>query len=844
MHIHFERTKESTAAHFALLSATVIIAQQVAGKATRDSLFLSYFAVTDLPKVVIAGGILSIFGVLLMSKLLVRFGPALLVPVAFGISAALHIGEWFLFGIAPEIATLLLYFHIAIFGAVLISGFWSLVNERFDPHTAKKTIVQVAAAATLGGILGGLVAERVASFMALQAMLLVLAGMHAVCSFSVSRVGAASDHHVESAAPPGFTLGLQILQKTPYLQQMAVLMALTAGISALLDYALKAEAAQRFESGESLITFFATFYAAAGVLSFLIQSTLGRKALKQLGLGKTLAVLPGSIVLVGLISTLVTNIWTIVFMRGVQAVLTHSLHRSGFELLYAPLAPDQKRPTKSIIDVGSDRLGDILGGGLVLLLITALVEVPTALIAGIAVVAGGLTLFVVFRLHRGYIEQLALSLRSRPLTAAGLPGMIPGARLTQPPPNATVGMMQTSTDLGKQSKAIAEHVEFPNPETPQYEPLPALTERIDDTIIAAVGELRSHNTRRIQHILNRDQFDPVLTPHVIPLLAHEELARDATKTLTRIASPIVGQLVDAMLNMSNPLLVRTRIPRVLESCVSLRAVDGLLLGLSTEPFEIRYRCGQSLTRMISNNEFLSVPGESIFAAVQRELDVDENVWKSRNLSTIKTEAHVSEKQTPDYSLEHVFTLLGLILDHEAIQLSLHAITHGDTNLRGTALEYLENVLPERVRTSLWRYIRGPVAVKKTQRSNTEIVNDLLRSARSILADRSQSVEYPVRMEGRYTIISLTGELDLNVSPRARQQILKYLDKQNNVMVDMSAVGYIDSSAIASLVEGLQHAKKNKVDFGLLGVTQATMRVLQLTRLDKVFPIYASMEALK
>ena len=844
MHIRFERTKESTAAHFALLSATVIIAQQVAGKATRDSLFLSYFAVTDLPKVVIAGGILSIFGVLLMSRLLARFGPALLVPAAFGISATLHICEWFLFGIAPEIATLVLYFHIAVFGAVLISGFWSLVNERFDPHTAKKTIAQVAAAATLGGILGGLVAERVASIMAIQAMLLVLAGMHAVCSFSVSRVGGTSDQHVESTAPPGFTLGLRILHKTAYLKQMALLMTLTAGIAALLDYALKAEAAQRFESGESLITFFAIFYAAAGVLSFLIQSTLGRNALKQLGLGKTLAVLPASIVLVGLISTLMTNIWTIVFMRGVQAVLTHSLHRSGFELLYAPLALDQKRPTKSIIDVGSDRLGDILGGGLVLLLITVLVEVPTALIAGIAVVAAALTLFVVFRLHHGYIEQLALSLRSRPLTALGLPKNIPSARPTQPQPNAPVGITKTSTDLSKRSKEIAEPVKRPKPETPPKESMPAVTERISDSIIAAVGELRSHNTGRIQRILNRDQFDPILTPHVIPLLAHTELARDATKTLTRIASSIVGQLVDTMLNMNNSLVVRARLPRVLESCVSSRAVDGLLLGLATEPFEIRFRCGQSLTRIISNNEFLSVSRKTIFTVVQRELDVDENVWKSRNLSIAKATPHSSQKQSPDYGLEHVFTLLGLILDREAIQLSLHAITRGDTNLRGTALEYLENVLPERVCASLWRYVRGPVAIKKTTRSNTEIVNDLLRSARSILGDRSKLVEYPVRMEGRYTIISLIGELDLNVSPLARQQILKYLDKKNNVMVDMSAVDYIDSSAIASLVEGLQHAKKQKLDFGLLGVTQATMRVLQLTRLDKVFPIYASMEALK
>ena len=67
---------------------------------------------------------------------------------------------------------------MAIFGAVLISGFWSVVNERFDPHTAKQTIARVAAAATLGGVLGGLAAGKIAEFAEVRGMLLVLAALH------------------------------------------------------------------------------------------------------------------------------------------------------------------------------------------------------------------------------------------------------------------------------------------------------------------------------------------------------------------------------------------------------------------------------------------------------------------------------------------------------------------------------------------------------------------------------------------------------------------------------------------------------------------------------------------
>ena len=60
-------------------------------------------------------------------------------------------------------------------------------------------------------------------------------------------------------------------------------------------------------------------------------------------------------------------------------------------------------------------------------------------------------------------------------------------------------------------------------------------------------------------------------------------------------------------------------------------------------------------------------------------------------------------------------------------------------------------------------------------------------------------------------------------------------------VVLSEVTYIDSSGVASLVEGYQHAKSHNQRFGLIGVSEAAMNVLELARLDKVFPIFESLE---
>jgi anti-sigma B factor antagonist len=103
------------------------------------------------------------------------------------------------------------------------------------------------------------------------------------------------------------------------------------------------------------------------------------------------------------------------------------------------------------------------------------------------------------------------------------------------------------------------------------------------------------------------------------------------------------------------------------------------------------------------------------------------------------------------------------------------------------------------------------------------------------------MSYQVEEREGYAVVVLTGEVDLSRSPEARKVILGCLEKKRPLMVDLSAVQYIDSSGVASLVEGYQLSRSQEVDFGLIGVSEAAMNVLRLARLDKVFPIYASLE---
>lgn len=99
----------------------------------------------------------------------------------------------------------------------------------------------------------------------------------------------------------------------------------------------------------------------------------------------------------------------------------------------------------------------------------------------------------------------------------------------------------------------------------------------------------------------------------------------------------------------------------------------------------------------------------------------------------------------------------------------------------------------------------------------------------------------INNENNLSVLTLSGEVDLAESPKARQHIIECLGGGSHLLVDLSAVVYIDSSGIASLVEGLQLARDKNLKFGLVNVSRAATQVLKLARLDRVFPIYETVD---
>ena len=94
-----------------------------------------------------------------------------------------------------------------------------------------------------------------------------------------------------------------------------------------------------------------------------------------------------------------------------------------------------------------------------------------------------------------------------------------------------------------------------------------------------------------------------------------------------------------------------------------------------------------------------------------------------------------------------------------------------------------------------------------------------------------------KINGDVGTLILGEEIDLDTSPTVRENIKELLNSTKIVEVNLANVSYIDSSGIASLIEGMQMAKELAgKEFHLVDVSNEVMKVIELAHLDKIFSI--------
>jgi phage gp36-like protein len=709
----------------AVATSVGVIAQQVAGKAIRDALFLSSFAARHLPHAMAAAATVSLLTVVGISMTAARFSPQRLLPSLFGVSGVGFVLEWLLFSASREAATLAVYMHTSVMGPIVITMFWSIVNERFDPHSAKAAVTRIAAGGALGGVLGGIATWRAATSMSVPASVLLLAILHFTCAMTVLAMPPAPQYSGPRLPDGGSNHALtapsssawRLFRESPFLRNLAILVGLGALLSSLLDYAFGVYALQHFGRGPSLLGFFSQFGLVVSVLSLAIQLVLGRMAVEKHAPSGQLVVLPGIVIACGVAGLVAPGIVSATILRGAEMVHRNTLFRSAYELFYTPIPESQKRAAKALSDIGVDRAGMVLGSVLTMAVIYVLPDNQLPIVA-LAIFFAFVTLPVVRKLHAGYVEALEARLRdgahkyqTNSFDAAPLSMMNMADSVREG--------WNSSPDLSRASLVSSLDVGWVG------EP---------DPMVRLGSDLLSNDTETARAALARlDISKRMFAGHAIMLLGNRTLRRDARTALEKLAPDITGQLVDALAARDLDTNIRRMIPLILVVAPTHRAMAGLLDALNDEHFEVRYAAGRSLLRMTETHPELLMPRERVIelilqdaeraehdhAAVEDEALLDE--------ATARLDALLSHRVTRRW--EHLFTLLALLVEREAIRLCFRALHQEDDRYRGTALEYLETVLPPNVREAIWPLLEPEHRPEKKPREPTLILADLTRLLR-------------------------------------------------------------------------------------------------------------------
>jgi AAA family ATP:ADP antiporter len=159
-----------------------------------------------------------------------------------------------------------------------------------------------------------------------------------------------------------------------------------------------------------------------------------------------------------------------------------------------------------------------------------------------------------------------------------------------------------------------------------------------------------------------------------------------------------------------------------------------VLALDDARFEVRFQCARSLAAILEKNSALHVDRDHIYDVVVRAVTAASPVWESdRAMDGFVRESPLEEfvRDRASQSLAHVFTLLSLVLPRDPLRIAFRSLHSDDTHLRGTALEYLEGVLPVPIRERLWPFLGDATVQPRPARRQDDVIADLLRADPSI-----------------------------------------------------------------------------------------------------------------
>jgi AAA family ATP:ADP antiporter len=261
----------------------------------------------------------------------------------------------------------------SVFNLFVVSVFWALMVDVFSSEQGKRLFGFIAAAATLGGILGAAITANAVRAIGVPSLLLCAALLIEVGVFGARRLSRlvqpvkVSADRDEGTRNPDEPIGGSVLAgithalHDPYFLQISVFMLLHTILSTFLYFKQAAIVDGTFTDRAARAAFFARIDLMVNVLTLGAQLFLTGRVMKRAGVAWTLTFVPAltaaGFLLVGFLPVPAIVVGFIVLRRSSNFAFA----RPTREVLFTVLSREDKYKTKNFIDTVVYRFGDQVG---------------------------------------------------------------------------------------------------------------------------------------------------------------------------------------------------------------------------------------------------------------------------------------------------------------------------------------------------------------------------------------------------------------------------------------------------------------------------------------------------
>ena len=308
-----------------------------------------------------------------------------------------------------------LYVWVEVIILIVITQFWILAADVFNPRQAKRLFSILGAGGALASIIIGSSIKYYVSLFGSENLLFVTIGFLGVVILMANLIRPYRNiNKLKNRSTKKDEKQKSDKLFTPYIKSLAIIIGLAAIASVIIDYQFKMAAAAAFPNQDDLVNFFGKYYAITGIARIIIDLYITSRVLSRFGILIAILILPISLT-IGSLGFLLSPILATVFLsKFSDQVFKFTLHNASIQLFWIPIKNTIKTKLKPIIE-GSIRASLQGLSGVVIFIAVTIFNIPIHYLSLSIVLITIYWINKSFPLKKLYVDALQSAIEKRQL---------------------------------------------------------------------------------------------------------------------------------------------------------------------------------------------------------------------------------------------------------------------------------------------------------------------------------------------------------------------------------------------------------------------------------------------